>query len=143
MKTFLPPVTTDTQKWYIIDMSGVILGKAATKIADILRGKHTPKYTPHIDCGDYVIVINAEKVKLTGSKMADKEYVHHSRYPNGLKTTTPEKLIQGDKADRVIYKAVAGMIPRNRMKKVILRKLKVFIGEEHPHAAQNPETITL
>lgn len=138
MKTYAPKSTDIKQEWLIIDVKGKTLGKVATKIASVLRGKHKPQFSPHIDCGDFVVVINAKEVKLTGNKAGQKLYQHHTRYPNGLKTVTAEKLLQ-TKAEKVIENAVAGMIPHNKLKKDILRKLKVYSGSEHPHEAQQPK----
>ena len=138
MKTYSPKTADIKHQWLLIDVKGKTLGKAATKIAELLRGKHKPQFSPHIDCGDFVVVINAKEIKLTGNKAAQKVYQHHTRYPNGLKTVTAEKLLQ-TKAEKVLENAVAGMIPHNKLKKDVLQKLKVYSGNEHPHEAQQPK----
>ena len=143
MKTFSPKKSDIKRDWYIIDAKDKVLGKMAPKIADIIRGKHKPMYSSHIDCGDFVIVINAKEVKLTGKKATDKEYNYHTRYAGGLKTATPAELIALGKSEQVIEHAVAGMISHNKLKKDILSKLKVFSGAEHPHTAQQPKEIVL
>ncbi len=130
------------RKWYIIDASGQILGRLASKIADTLRGKHKVEYTPHVDNGDFVVVINAEKIRVTGRKLKQKKYYHHSGYPGGIKEITLEKLLQ-KKPERVIYNAVKGMLPKNRLSRAQLKKLKIYAGEEHPHSAQKPIPLEL
>lgn len=142
MKTYSPKQSEIVREWYLVDVSGKTLGKVATKLADILRGKNKPTYSPHLDCGDYVVVINAEKIKLSGNKTVDKVYYHHSRYPNGLKAVTAGKLLE-DKPEDVITNAVAGMISHNKLKKDILSKLKVYAGENHQHSAQSPKPLDL
>ncbi|WP_231684383.1 50S ribosomal protein L13 [Phosphitispora fastidiosa] len=126
------------KNWYVIDAEGKPLGRVATEIARVLRGKHKPIFTPHVDTGDFVIVINAEKVQLTGKKLQQKQYVRHSGYPGGLKTMSYERLLK-EKPERAIEKAVKGMLPHNRLGRAQGRKLKVYSGSEHPHAAQLPE----
>lgn len=143
MKTYLPKQKELERKWYIIDMTEKTLGRVATKIADVLRGKHKATYTPHLDTGDYVVVTNAEKIKLSGKKLQKKEYYHHSRYPGGLRKTTPKKLIAEKKAEKIIFEAVSGMLPRNRTKKITLQRLKIFKGSTHPHEAQKPEPLNI
>ncbi|MDD2433335.1 MAG: 50S ribosomal protein L13 [Clostridia bacterium] len=138
MRTFMAKAQDVSRKWYIIDAADKTLGRLATEIAVILRGKHKPIYTPHVDVGDYVIVINAEKVKLTGKKLQDKMYYSHSRYPGGLKKMNYEALLQ-KKPELVIEKAVKGMLPHNRLGAKMYKKLKVYKGPEHPHQAQQPE----
>lgn len=142
MKTFSPKKTDIKHEWYLVDVSGKTLGKVATKIADLLRGKGKVYYSPHLDCGDFVIVINAKDIHLTGNKMTDKTYYYHTRFPNGLKASTPADLLRR-KPEDIIINAVAGMIPHTKLKKDILRKLKVYSGSEHIHSAQNPKTIDL
>ena len=137
MKTYSPKKQDIKQEWRLVDVKGKTLGRVATKIADILRGKNKPYFSPHLDCGDFVVVINAKEIRLTGNKLLQKTYFHHSRYPNGLKAVTAGKLIQ-TKPERVIENAVAGMIPHNKLKKDILKKLKVYAGSEHRHEAQQP-----
>ena len=142
MKTYSPKQQDIKPQWWLVDVKGKTLGKVATKIADILRGKNKPTFAPHIDGGDFVVVINAKEIKLTGNKLAQKVYQHHTRYPNGLKTVTAGKLLE-TKPERVIENAVAGMIPHNKLKKDILKKLKVFGGSEHTHDAQQPKVLDL
>ena len=131
-----------TKEWYVIDATNEVLGRLASQIAKILRGKNKPCFTPHADCGDYVIVINADKVKLTGKKMTDKIYVRHTGYPGGQRFATPADYL-AKKPTFVIEKAVKGMLPKTRLGEHILKNLKVYAGEEHPHAAQNPKAIKL
>ena len=131
-----------TKEWYVIDATNEVLGRLASQIAKILRGKNKPCFTPHADCGDYVIVINAEKVKLTGKKMTDKVYVRHTGYPGGQRFATPADYLK-KKPTFVIEKAVKGMLPKTRLGEHILKNLKVYAGAEHPHAAQNPKAIKL
>lgn len=127
-------------KWLLIDAEGVILGRLASDIAKILRGKHTTRFTPHIDTGDNVVVINAEKVKLTGKKLRDKVYYRHTGHPGGIKTRTPEKIFAGAHPERVLEKAVERMMPKDSpLARKQLTKLKIYAGTEHPHTAQNPE----
>jgi large subunit ribosomal protein L13 len=130
------------RQWYVVDATDKTLGRLATRIAEILRGKHKPIYTPHIDTGDYVIVINAEKIKLTGNKWQQKKYYRHSGYPGGIKETTYEKLVQ-KKPEFIIEKAVRGMIPHNKLGRQMIKKLKVYSGPEHPHQAQQPVELEL
>ena len=131
-----------TKDWYVIDATNEVLGRLASQVAKILRGKNKPCYTPHADCGDYVIVINADKVKLTGKKMTDKVYVRHTGYPGGQRFATPADYLKR-KPTFVVEKAVKGMLPKNRLGEALLKNLKVYAGAEHPHAAQNPKTIKL
>ena len=131
-----------TKEWYVIDATNEVLGRLASQIAKILRGKNKPCYTPHADCGDYVIVINADKVKLTGKKMTDKVYVRHTGYPGGQRFATPADYL-AKKPTFIVEKAVKGMLPKTRLGEHILKNLKVYAGEEHPHAAQNPKAIKL
>jgi len=141
-RTYSPKPADLKPNWVVVDVKGKILGRVANQIADMLRGKNKPTYSKHLAGGDYVIVINAEQIKLTGKKMTDKEYNSHSRFPGGLKTTTPEELLR-DKPEEIIRHAVAGMIPQNKLKKLILKRLKIFVGPEHNLTAQNPKTIAL
>jgi large subunit ribosomal protein L13 len=130
------------RKWYIVDASDFILGRLATRIATVLRGKHRPQYTPHADCGDHVIVINAEKIRVTGNKENDKVYYRHSGYAGGLKSITLEK--QREKhPERIIEAAVKGMMPKGPLGRSMLKKLKVYAGGDHPHTAQQPEAMKL
>jgi large subunit ribosomal protein L13 len=126
----------------LVDASGKTLGRLATQIADILRGKRKPQYTPHVDVGDFVIVINAEKIAVTGNKRADKRYYRHSGYPGGLRSRTLEEMLQR-RPEEVIRRAVKGMLPRNRLARKQLTKLKVYAGPDHPHAAQKPEPLEI
>jgi len=133
---------TVSKKWVVVDADAEILGRLSSKIAMIIRGKHKPDYTPHVDCGDHVIVVNAEKVRLTGNKWNDKQYVSYTGYPGGQRFITPKKLM--DKHPRrMLEKAVRGMLPKNRLGDALIRNLYVYAGPEHPHAAQNPESINL
>jgi large subunit ribosomal protein L13 len=130
-------------RWYVADANDQVLGRLATRIASVLRGKHKPIFTPHVDTGDFVIVVNAEKVKLTGRKLEQKTYYRHTGYTGNLKSTTAGKLLQGPYADRVLRNAVRGMLPKNSLGRQMLRKLKVYSGPTHPHAAQQPEELSL
>lgn len=138
MSTYMARPAEVTRKWYVIDAKGKPLGRVATLAATLLRGKHKPTYTPHIDTGDYVIVINAEQVALTGRKLDQKIYFHHSGYEGGLKRTIYRQLM-AKKPDFVVEKAIRGMLPHNRLGRAMFKKLKVYRGSEHPHAAQQPE----
>jgi large subunit ribosomal protein L13 len=130
------------RKWFVIDAQGQTLGRLATRVATVLRGKHKPIYTPHIDCGDYVIVVNAEKINVTGQKLDQKIYYRHSGYPGGLKQVTLRRQLQTH-PERVIEAAVRGMLPKNRLGRKMFRKLKVYDGPNHPHQAQQPEPLDL
>jgi large subunit ribosomal protein L13 len=142
MKTFVATPETRERNWLVVDASGQTLGRLATQIADTLRGKRKPEYTPHCDVGDFVIVVNAEKVAVTGNKREDKLYHRHSGYPGGLRTRTLADMLER-RPEEVIRKAVKGMLPRNRLARQQLRKLKVYAGPDHPHAAQKPEPMEL
>lgn len=142
-KTYTPKAPTKSEKkWYLVDADGKTLGRLATEIAVILRGKNKPTFTPHLDMGDYVVVINAEKIKLTGNKESQKEYIHHTGYLGHLRRN-PIKRVRATNPTRIIREAVEGMIPRNRLKKFVVEKLKVYAGTDHPHGGQNPEVINL
>lgn len=130
------------RKWYLVDATGKILGRLASEIAKILRGKHKPLYSPHLDVGDFVVVVNAEKVRLTGRKWQRKLYYRHSGYPGGLKVETAEQLRQR-KPEELIRHAVWGMLPKNRLGRKLLKKLKVYAGPDHPHQAQQPEPLEI
>jgi large subunit ribosomal protein L13 len=132
-----------TRRWFVVDAEGQVLGRLATRIATLLRGKHKALFTPHVDTGDFVIVVNAEKVRLTGRKREQKTYYRHSGYVGNLKSTTADKLLAGPHADRVVRTAVRGMLPKNSLGRQMARKLKIYRGPEHPHAAQTPEVLTL
>ena len=130
------------RKWYLVDATDKTLGRLSSKIASMLRGKHKPIFTPHVDCGDYVVVINAEKVKVTGKKLEDKEYKRHSGYPGGLKTVTLEKMLE-EKPEDVMIHAVKGMLPKGKLGRQMLKKLRVYKGAEHGHSAQKPEKLEI
>ncbi len=138
MRTYMAKAGEVQRKWYLIDADGKTLGRVATEVARILRGKHKAIYTPHVDTGDHVIVINAAKVKVTGKKYTDKLYYRHTGYPGGIKVTNFADLLRR-KPEQVIEKAVWGMIPHNRLGRRVFKKLRVYPGPEHPHAAQKPE----
>lgn len=138
MSTFMAKAQDIQRKWYIIDAADKTLGRLATEAANILRGKHKPIFTPHVDTGDHVIVVNAEKVHLTGKKLWQKEYITHSRYPGGLKRTNYGTMLK-TKPELIIEKAIKGMLPHNRLGDDMYRKLKVYRGPQHPHQAQKPE----
>ncbi len=131
------------RRWYVVDATDVVLGRLATRIATILRGKHKPIFTPHVDTGDHVIVVNAEKVKLTGRKREQKLYHRHSGYVGSVKTVNAAKLLSGPHADRVVRRAVTGMLPKNSLGRKMLSKLRVYAGPQHKHAAQKPEELSL
>ena len=133
---------TVQKEWFIVDAKDEILGRLASKIAYILRGKHKPSFTPNVDCGDNVIVINAEKIKLTGKKMTEKQYIRHTGYPGGQRTQTPEDLLS-KKPEAVVEKAIKGMLPKSRLGSAIFNNLHVFAGEMHPHDAQQPKKLDL
>ncbi|MCF7980604.1 MAG: 50S ribosomal protein L13 [Pseudomonadales bacterium] len=142
MKTFSAKSETVVQDWYVVDAEGKTLGRLATEIARRLRGKHKPEYTPHVDTGDYIVVVNAEKVRVTGNKGSDKMYHRHTGYPGGLKSVTFNQLIERA-PERAIETAVKGMLPRNPLGRTMYRKLKVYAGAEHPHASQQPMPLEL
>ncbi len=137
MKTFSLKNSEVSRDWVVFDASGKILGRFATKIADKLRGKDKPTFTPHVDGGDFVVVINADKVKVTGNKAEQKKYYKHSLYPGGLKEKSYKKVLEST-PERIIENAVKGMLPKNKLGKSIIKKLKVYSGSEHPHESQNP-----
>jgi large subunit ribosomal protein L13 len=133
---------TVARRWYVVDADGKTLGRLASQIATILRGKHKPTYTPHVDTGDFVIVVNAEKIRLTGRKLEDKKYYYHTQYPGGLRVRTAAQLLDR-KPTKVLELAVKGMLPRNRLGRQMIKKLKIYAGPEHPHGAQQPEVLEL
>ena len=141
-KTISANAATVDKQWVVIDATNEVLGRLASQVAKSLCGKNKPSYTPHVDCGDYVIVINAEKVKLTGKKMTDKVYVRHTGYPGGQRFATPAEYLT-KKPEFVIEEAVRGMLPKTRLGSAIIKNLKVYAGAEHPHVAQNPKSIKL
>ncbi len=142
MKTVSAKFNADQRKWIVVDADAQVLGRMAGKIAMRLRGKHLPTFTPHVDTGDFVVVVNAEKVLLTGRKMDQKVYYRHTGYMGGLRSTTARKLNQ-EFPERLIQKAVWGMLPKNRLGRQLMKKLKVYRGAEHPHEAQQPERVAL
>ncbi len=142
MKTFMAKPHEVERKWYVVDASGKTLGRLASEVAKILRGKHKPIYTPHVDTGDHVIIINAEKVHLTGKKLDQKVYRRHSGYPGGLKEIKYRELMQ-TKPEFVVYEAVRGMLPHNRLGRKMIKKLRVYAGPNHNHEAQKPEVLEI
>jgi large subunit ribosomal protein L13 len=142
MKTYVATPTDRERNWYVVDATGKTLGRLATQIADTLRGKRKPEYTPHIDTGDFVIVVNAEKISVTGNKRAAKLYRRHSGYPGGLRTRTLDQML-ARRPEEVIRLAVKGMLPRNRLARKQLTKLKIYAGPDHPHAAQKPQALEI
>jgi large subunit ribosomal protein L13 len=140
MKTYVATPDSRERNWLVVDASGKTLGRLATQIADILRGKRKPEYTPHVDVGDFVIVVNAERISVSGNKRQEKRYYRHSGYPGGLRSRTLEEML-ARRPEEVIRLAVKGMLPRNRLGRAQLRKLKIYAGPEHPHAAQKPEPL--
>lgn len=141
MKTFSARPADIEKKWFVVDAEGVVLGRLAAIIANRLRGKHKPSYTPHMDCGDNIIVINAEKVKLSGKKMDDKIYYWHTGHPGGIKQRTARQILEGDHAERVVTKAVQRMVPSGSLGNVQMKNLRVYVGSEHGHEAQQPEVL--
>jgi large subunit ribosomal protein L13 len=138
MKSYMARPLEVERKWYVVDAEGQTLGRLATEIATMLRGKNKPQYTPHVDTGDFVVVVNAEKVVVTGRKAEQKVYRRHSGYPGGLKVTSYEQMMER-RPTEILRRAVKGMMPKNRLARQQLRKLKIYAGPEHPHAAQNPQ----
>ncbi len=138
MKSYMAKPEEIERKWYVIDAEGKVLGRLATEVASILRGKHKPIYTPHVDTGDFVIVINADKVKLTGKKLEQKKYYYHSGYPGGLKSVSYNRMME-ENPEKAIELAVKGMMPKNKLGRQMFKKLKVYSGPEHKHEAQQPE----
>ena len=141
--TYATKASDIERKWYVLDAEGVVLGRLAAEVSKLLRGKHKPSYSPNLDCGDYVIVINADKVKLTGKKLTDKKYFKHTGWIGGIKETTAGKILESRYPERVIIKAVERMISRNPLGRQQMTKLKVYAGSEHPHTAQNPEVFDI
>src|SRR5580700_457013 len=140
MKTYLPKINVDERKWHVIDADGAVLGRLAVQCANILRGKNKPVYTAHLDVGDFVVVINAEKVKLTGKKETDKEFMSYSGWKGGEKYASVAQ-VRAKHPEKLIMHAVRGMVPKNRLGRVIMTKLKVYKGSQHPHSAQQPATL--
>ncbi|MBU1992698.1 MAG: 50S ribosomal protein L13 [Patescibacteria group bacterium] len=143
MKTFSPKKSELEKKWYLVDMKDQTLGHAATRIANILRGKDKPLFAPHLDCGDYVVVVNAKHIKLSGRKLDQKMYYRHSGYPGALKSRSAADVLEGKNPEKVVRNAVSGMLPKNKLRKNLLLNLKVFPEGEHTHEAQKPEKIKL
>ncbi len=131
------------RRWFVVDATDLVLGRLATRVATILRGKHRATFTPHVDTGEYVIVVNADKVKLTGRKREQKTYYRHTGYPGGIKSITADKLLASAHSDRVVHDAIRGMLPKNSLGRKMLEKLKVYAGPDHPHTAQKPEELSL
>ena len=142
MKTFSPKREDINRQWFIVNADGKVLGRLATAIAHRLRGKHKPEFAPHVDNGDFIVVLNCDKIAVTGNKLAQKKYYRHSGYVGGIKEISLEVML-ATKPQQVLMKAVKGMLPRNRLGRAMLKKLKVYAGTEHPHAAQNPTALSL
>ena len=143
MKTYSAKPTDVDRKWFIVDAEDLVLGRLAVVVANRLRGKHKPMFTPHIDCGDNVVIVNAEKIGLTGNKRADKVYYWHTGYPGGIKSRTAEAILDGDHPERVIQKAVQRMLPKTKLGRQQISKLKVYAGPDHPHEAQSPVVLDI
>jgi len=142
VKTFVHKGEYKDRRWFVVDATGKVLGRFASRIASIIRGKNKTMFSPHLDLGDHVIVINADKVRLTGRKAKNKSYYHHSGYPGGLKKESFEKLIR-EKPERIIYHAVWGMLPHNKLGRKMVKKLKIYRGADHPHTAQKPQLLEI
>ena len=142
MNTYSPVPADLKHEWFVVDATDKVLGRLATEIAHRLRGKHKPEFAPHMDNGDFIVVVNCEKIKVTGKKLTDKKYYRHSGWVGGLKTTRLGDML-ADKPARVLTAAVRGMLPKNRLGRAMLKKLKIYAGSEHPHTAQNPQPLTL
>ncbi|MGY9057813.1 MAG: 50S ribosomal protein L13 [Alphaproteobacteria bacterium] len=141
MKTYSAKPADVDAKWYIIDAEGLVLGRMAVTVATRLRGKHKPIYTPHIDCGDHIIIVNAEKVAITGNKRQDKRFYWHTGYPGGIKERTWDQILNGKHPERLVEKAVERMLPKTKLGRAVIRKMHVYAGPDHPHEAQQPEVI--
>jgi len=142
MKTYMANENTIERKWFVVDANGLVLGRIASEVAAVLRGKHKPTFTPHVDCGDNVIIINAEKIELTGNKWNDKIYYHNSNFPGGLKMRTAKVMMQ-EKPTRMLELAIKGMLPKGKLGSDMYRKLFVYAGSEHKHSAQKPEVMVI
>lgn len=143
-KTISANKETATKEWVVVDATDQVLGRLATKVAKLLRGKYKPNFTPHVDCGDNVIIINADKIVLTGNKMTDREYLRYSGYPGGQKVSTPQSILaKPNGADRLLHKVVKGMLPKNKLASRLITNLYVYAGPEHKHEAQNPKAIDI
>lgn len=143
MKTYSAKLSDIDKAWIVIDADGIVLGRLATVVASRLRGKHKPQFTPHMDTGDNVIVVNAEKVQLTGRKRTAKTYYRHTGYPGGIRSTTADKVLEGKHPERVVLKAVQRMLPGNRLSRKLMTNLRVYAGPDHPHEAQKPEAVNV
>ena len=141
-KSYMPSAQKIERKWYVIDAEGLVLGRLATEVASILRGKNKPTFTPNMDCGDYVIIVNVDKVALTGNKLNDKLYIHHTGYSSGLRTRTAKKMLE-TQPQKLVEAAIKGMLPKNAIGSQMYRKLFVYCGPDHNHAAQKPEVLKL
>ena len=141
MKTVMGSKRTVQRNWVVIDVKDQVLGRVATTIASVLRGKHKPTFTPHADCGDFVVVVNAEKVRLTGKKWQDKKYIHHTQFPGGFREYSAEEAV-ARRPTRLVEDAVRRMLPRTNLGRALMKKLKVYTGDKHPHAAQKPAAMT-
>lgn len=141
MKTYSAKPQDIKRDWYVIDAQDLVLGRMASHVAKLLRGKHKPMFTPHMDCGDHVVIVNADKVKLTGKKRSDKKYYWHTGYPGGIKERTVEATLRSEFPERVVQKAIQRMIPKGPLGRQQLKKLRVYAGAEHPHEAQSPKVI--
>lgn len=141
MKTFSAKPSEIEHQWFVIDADGLVLGRLASIVATRLRGKHKPYFTPHLDCGDNIVVINAEKVRLTGNKLKQKTYYRHTGYPGGIKSITADKVLESKHPERVVLKAVERMIPKGPLGRQVMGKLRVYAGSEHPHEAQQPQVL--
>jgi large subunit ribosomal protein L13 len=141
-RTYSPKASEIERRWFVVDAAGVPLGRLSTEVARLLTGKHKPTYARHLDTGDFVVVVNADKVRLTGRKLADKTYYRHTGYPGGIRQTTAGRLMD-ERPERVLRSAIVGMLPKNRLGRRLATKLKIYRGEEHPHTAQKPEPLAL
>lgn len=141
MKTISAKASEIERKWFVVDAEGVVLGRLAAIVADRLRGKHKPVFTPHVDCGDHIVVINADKVRLTGNKLRQKKFYWHTGYPGGIKERSMEQILTGKHPERVVQNAVRRMVPKGPLGRQVLTKLRVYAGTEHPHVGQNPEVL--
>ncbi|MFI3163571.1 MAG: 50S ribosomal protein L13 [Bacillota bacterium] len=142
MKTYMANASDIEKKWYVVDAEGMVLGRLASQVASILRGKNKPTFTPHVDCGDYVIVLNTDKVVLTGKKLEQKEYIYHTGHVGNLKRTSYKKMME-EKSDVAVYEAIKGMLPKNSLGRQMLKKVRIYKGGEHNQAAQCPEVLEL
>ncbi|MDK2955934.1 MAG: large subunit ribosomal protein [Desulfovibrionales bacterium] len=142
MKTYSPKASELKREWLVVDAENMVLGRLATEVALRLRGKHKPEFAPHMDNGDFVVVVNADKIRVTGRKLDQKMYYHHSGYPGGLKERSLREMM-ASKPEEVVRQAVRGMLPKNRLARQLIKKLKVYVGSEHPHAAQDPKELSL